>query len=209
MAAKACWTTLWRARATSHPWRRLSLAVLALLAGHGPSAARDNERTAAITYVKTQVMAWLDEPVMIDGLRDGNAFSQHLSFDDILALDASWKAEFDAPTRPLIDPIESNALSRFLKEKQRAAGGKITELIVMNARGLNVGISEPTSDYWQGDEDKWRWTYLKGKGAMFVDTAGVDPSTGIRQRQISLTITDPRTGQPIGAIAIGIRVTEP
>jgi hypothetical protein len=45
----------------------------------------------------------------------------------------------------------------------------ITEMFVMDAKGLNVGQSDVTSDYWQGDEAKWQKTYGAGPGVVFVD----------------------------------------
>ncbi len=38
----------------------------------------------------------------------------------------------------------------------------MTEVFVMDARGLNVAASDVTSDYWQGDEEKFSETFPKG-----------------------------------------------
>jgi hypothetical protein len=76
----------------------------------------------------------------------------------------------------------------------------------MDSKGLNVGQSAETSDYWQGDEDKWQKTYLVGPDAIFVDGVEVDDSSGALQSQVSLPITDPDSGDVIGAITLGINV---
>ncbi|URK87756.1 hypothetical protein LP421_07950 [Rhizobium sp. RCAM05350] len=115
-------------------------------------------------------------------------------------------AEFSANVRPLIDTVIGSPLSKFLKEKQVASGGVITEIFVIDAKGLSIGESEVSSDYWQGDELKWQKTYLVGSSTLFVDAAEKDESTQTLQSQASLTVSDPQTGQPIGAITIGINL---
>ena len=76
----------------------------------------------------------------------------------------------------------------------------------MDNRGLNVGQSDETSDYWQGDEDKWQKSYLKGTDSVFVDGMEFDESAGMYLRQISVSIADPQTGETIGAITVGVDV---
>ena len=75
----------------------------------------------------------------------------------------------------------------------------------MDQVGLNVAVSEPTSDYWQGDEAKWSQTYLAGAGAMHVSDVELDESTQTYQAQVSLTVVD-ASGAPIGAITFGVNV---
>ena len=112
--------------------------------------------------------------------------------------------------RQYFSPYKTNptftANHLHLKDKQVASGGVITEIFVIDAKGLSVGESEISSDYWQGDELKWQKTYLAGASALFVDAAEKDESTQMLQSQASLTISDPNTGQPIGAITIGINL---
>lgn len=76
----------------------------------------------------------------------------------------------------------------------------------MDAKGLNVGQSDVTSDYMQGDEDKWQKTYPVGPDAVFIDEVEFDDSSGQFQSQANATVTDPATGQAIGAITLGINV---
>ena len=75
----------------------------------------------------------------------------------------------------------------------------------MDAKGLNVGQSDVTSDYWQGDEAKFQKSFGAGAGAVFVDEAEKDESTQMLQSQASMTIVD-ETGAPIGAITVGINL---
>ena len=76
----------------------------------------------------------------------------------------------------------------------------------MDAKGLNVGTSDVTSDYMQGDEGKWQKTYLVGPDATFIDEVEFDESSKTFQSQVSTTVVDPATGKAIGAVTIGMNV---
>jgi hypothetical protein len=78
----------------------------------------------------------------------------------------------------------------------------------MDDKGLNVGQSEVTSDYWQGDEAKWQKTFSAGPDAVFLDKIEKDESTQALQMQVSVSIKDPETGKAIGAVTFGINVDE-
>ena len=74
----------------------------------------------------------------------------------------------------------------------------------MDGRGLNVAASDATSDYWQGDEEKFTETYGKGAGGILVGDIEYDESTQTYQGQVSLAIADPETGAVIGAVTVGL-----
>jgi hypothetical protein len=97
-----------------------------------------------------------------------------------------------------------NPLSAYLRELKKQHEMVITEMFVMDAKGLNVGQSDITSDYWQGDEAKWQKSFGAGAGAVFVDDVDWDESTQRFQTQISTTISDPVTQEVIGAITIAV-----
>lgn len=180
-------------------------AAIWLIASNAASAG-DVHIGPVTDYVGSNVRSWATDPLIITALRESNTRNAALTAADISALDGQWREEFSSDVQPLITSILNNPLSRFLKEKQIAAGGAITEIFVMDAKGLSIGESEISSDYWQGDELKWQMTFLVGGGALFVDRAEKDESTQTLQSQASLTISDPQSGQPIGAITIGINL---
>jgi hypothetical protein len=78
----------------------------------------------------------------------------------------------------------------------------------MDAKGLNVGQSDLTSDYWQGDEAKWKKTYLVGPKAMHVGGVKTDQSTQTLQSQLSMAVVDPASGKVIGAVTVGVNVEQ-
>ena len=102
----------------------------------------------------------------------------------------------------LIDPILANAVSAYLKKVVKRSEGAFSEIFVMDNKGLNVGQSAKTSDYWQGDEAKWIETFTKG--AIHIGDVEEDESTQTFQVQVSWPLE--RDGEIIGAITFGIDV---
>lgn len=171
------------------------------------SAYAQEDHVAPIQdYIDLDIKSWLGDEAIISAIKAQNAQTADMSEEDIVALDDEWRAQTSADAKPLIDEVLGRPLSKFLVGKQDESAGLISEMFVMDAKGLNVGQSSLTSDYWQGDEAKWQKTYLEGADAVFIDAAEVDDSTGALQSQASIAISDPDTGEVIGAITIGFNL---
>ena len=179
--------------------KRLSLAP-ALFALAVLPASASGPQDAAVDFVRQSVSDMLNSPELIAAVRAQNERHAGLSEADIIALDDRWRAG-DAE---VIDAALGNDLSRLLAEIVEKHGGAFSEIFVMDNRGLNVGQSARTSDYWQGDEAKWQQTYLVGPDAAHVSDVEEDESTQTFQVQVSLPVVD--GGAPIGAITLGVDV---
>ena len=155
-------------------------------------------------FLSEHVMGWTQEQVLIDAIYARNSVTSGYDSAQIESLDLAWRAEVGTANAPTIDPILFNTASDFLREQVRAMGGTVTEIFVMDAVGLNVAAYDTTSDYWQGDEAKWQKTYAVGAGAHHFSEIEFDESSQSYQTQISVTITDPASGAPIGAMTVGI-----
>lgn len=155
-------------------------------------------------YVEAEVMTWAHDRAIIDALRAQNMRTASLSQSDIDTLDQTWRAEVGTASTPTISPVLDNSASDFLRSRLEAAGGRITEIFVMDARGLNVAASQPTSDYWQGDEEKFTETFPVGPGAMHFGEIEFDESSQRYQGQVSIALVDPETRMVIGAMTIGL-----
>ena len=179
--------------------------VAGLIAG-GPIFAAGPHEAPIREFANGPVREWIRSPLVIEAIREQNARHSTLTQSDIDAMDRQWRAETSATDRPMIDRALANAVSRFLIDAKDQERGIVTEVFIMDNRGLNVGQSDATSDYWQGDEAKWQRTFLQGPGAMMIDDVELDESTQTFQSQLSMSITDPATGEVIGAITVGIDV---
>lgn len=123
-------------------------------------------------------------------------------------LDKQWRAEAESDNQPLIAQLMGNPLSSYLIRKKAESNGLFAELFVFDATGMNVGQSSVTSDYWQGDEDKYLKTFAVGPDAVFVDAIEYNDETRQRRRQVNFTIVDPETGESIGGATVEINVDE-
>ena len=71
--------------------------------------------------------------------------------------------------------------------------------------GLNVGQSDVTSDYWQGDEAKWQRSFNEGRGALYIGEIAWDESADSMLVQISVPIMIDDSA--IGALTVGKTVS--
>ena len=184
----------------------LHSTILALALYPATAAFAEEAHVAPVTeYVNTTVKTWAGDPVIVAAIKAQNAANAGLGQGDIDALDQKWRGEVEADAHPTIDAVLANPVSELLKAKQEGSEGTITEIFVMDAKGLNVGQSSVTSDYWQGDEPKFQKTFGVGPDALFVDEAEKDESTQMLQSQASFTIVD-EAGKPIGSMTVGINL---
>ena len=174
-----------------------TLAAPALAVGPLAAPASAAERVPS-RYVE-QVRAWTQDPTVLITLRAWNQKHADLTQAAIDRMDRDWRKQTESEQKPLIAEILGAPLSSMLLRHQADSGGKLIEAFVMSTRGLNVGQSAVTSDYWQGDEAKFQESFGRGVGAVHYGEVEVK-ATGRRAQQVSLTIADPKTGAPIGAI---------
>lgn len=178
----------------------------AIIVGASGAMAEEPHEAPIRDIIDLDVREWVKEPIVIAAIRKQNETTSVMSEEVIIQMDKQWRAETKSDKKPLIDGVAGNALSAYLKKLQDESGDLISEMFVMDAKGLNVGMSNQTSDYWQGDEAKWQKSFLVGKDAIFIDEAEMDESTATLQAQTSISITDPDTGKVIGAITVGFNL---
>lgn len=181
-----------------------SVFIAALAASLALPVLASESDTKMQTFAEDQVSTWLMTDELVGAILAQNVKTAGLSADEIDAMDKTWRAQVGANDTPLITSVLGTDVSTFLNHRVGASGGLIREVFVMDAMGLNVASSGVTSDYWQGDEAKFQETYPKGAGAMHFSGVEFDESTQTYQGQVSLSLTDPATGQVIGAVTFGL-----
>lgn len=147
-------------------------------------------------------------PELIDAIKAQNAATEAYDQSKIDELDETWRSETDSASQPMIDQTLSTPASKYLVAAREESQGLLTEIFAMDARGLNVAQSDPTSDYWQGDEDKWQQTYMVGPDAVHISDVEQDESTQTLQSQVSMAVVDPDSGAPIGAVTFGVNIEQ-
>lgn len=185
----------------------LAVAGAVLAAAAIPASANQFEaELKALTTGKIADISGSQE--VIAAVKKQNELTRAFDQSRIDDLDRTWRAEAESNDQPMIDEVLGNDLSGYLMDIQDGSGGLFTEIFVMDAKGLNVGQSDVTSDYWQGDEAKWKETFGKGSGSVLIGDLEQDESTQQLQSQVSVTVADPDTGEPIGAVTFGINIEQ-
>lgn len=175
-----------------------SLAAIALVQ---PAFAADYAAVAK-SYVEENVLAWAESEDLVKALRATNEAHKALTLADIDTLDKAWRSEISAPAQPTIEPVLGNQFSDLLRSKVDESKGMIVEAFIVDAKGLNLATAALTSDYWQGDEDKFTETFPKGADAFHIGEVEFDDSAQVYSVQVSFTLSDPATSEPIGAMTI-------
>ncbi|MEM7718488.1 MAG: hypothetical protein AAF222_04735 [Pseudomonadota bacterium] len=183
---------------------KLTLPSAALLVSFATATHANDFAPAMQDFLSNEIRSWSNAAPIVAAINAQNERTAGYDQSMIDELDARWRAEVGASDTPTITPVMSNEAAEFLRQKVASAGGTITEVFIMDAQGLNVAASDVTSDYWQGDEAKFSQTYNNGTEAVHLGEIEFDESTETYQGQISLTIVDPATGRPIGAMTVGV-----
>ena len=181
-----------------------TLLASILAVGLVSPALADDASSAMGAFLDENVVSWASDPVLLDAIRTQNDAHASLTQANIDAMDLAWRAEVGQADTPTISRVLDNAASDFLRARVDDMGGMISEVFIMDARGLNVAASAITSDYWQGDEAKFTDTYALGANARHFSEIEKDESTRTYQGQASFAITDPDSGEVIGAMTVGI-----
>jgi hypothetical protein len=185
-------------------WKRFVIIVGVLLMVALPCSVIAGDYDAKIKkYVDSSIRSWLAAPELLEAVAQQNINHLDVSADDIKILDAQWKAEKLIGGGDLMNSKMNNQLAAFLRGVKAASGGVIVEIFVMDNLGLNVGQTDPTGDYMQGDEAKWKKTYPVSAKAVFIDE--VEEEDGMKISQTSLTVARPN-GARLGAVTIAINV---
>lgn len=148
-------------------------------------------------------VAWAANAIVVEAVKQANSKGVK-SLDEIIRLDKKWVAGQGA--EDWINGFLDNPCARYLRQLQAERGGVYAEIFVVDRQGCIVAESEKTSDFWQGDEDKFVKAFAGGKGAIFIDKAAYDPSTRSPLIQVSVPVIDPDTGKAIGVITVGLDI---
>lgn len=149
--------------------------------------------------INSDILTWINDAVIVDAVTIANQRNAARTEDEIIALDDKWRAD----DTEMKDMYLNNPVSDFLREKQAASNGVYAEIFVMDFQGCNVAQSDLTSDFWQGDEAKFKLSYNNGMGSIFIDEIEFDESSEAYVVQVSLPIVN-SNNEVIGAITFGI-----
>ncbi|QFY59900.1 hypothetical protein FZ934_05300 [Rhizobium grahamii] len=187
-------------------WRLVGFVAALGLCLHGlPVAAEPAYVSVVREFVEKRVKPVILVPLVRKAIEDQNAKFGDISEMDVRVLDNTYRSEIQNGEWQMVKRLLEKPVSRYLKSKQDDSQGAIVEIFVTDRHGLNVGQSVPTTDYWQGDEDKFLKTFAKGTDTTFIDRAERDDTTQLLETQASFVIHD-EIGRAIGIATVTIAI---
>lgn len=127
--------------------------------------------------------------------------SRNVSLDRIKEMDAEWSGTSDLT--PFKLSLQDSEAGTLLKQSV-LLNPSYTELFVTDNQGANVAAYPATSDYWQGDEDKFYEAFV-GNGLVWVGELEYDESTRKYSVQVSVPVHD-QEGGASGILVAGLVV---
>jgi len=140
-------------------------------------------------------------PILVNAVKEQN--TEGLRLPEIQQRDAIWRGSDDKA--PLKSTMLSNPASQYLRQLITHQGRLYSEAFITDNQGANVATYPLTSDYWQGDENKWSSSYNMGSGIVFINGIEMDESTNTQAAQISVPILN--EGATIGVMVVGVRLS--
>lgn len=140
------------------------------------------------------------EPLIVQAVKTANANGWQ-SQQQIDQTDLRWRRTMGTDD-PLVQKYLNNPCAGLLRRIQKQ-NANFVELFVMDKKGCIVAESDKTSDYWQGDEQKWIDCFNGGSGRIHVGDFEYDQSTRLYVVQISLPVRD-KQHATIGVLTVSV-----
>ncbi|MEA1967229.1 MAG: ABC transporter substrate-binding protein [Thermodesulfobacteriota bacterium] len=141
------------------------------------------------------ISKWATDPIVIESVKAQNA--KDMSLETIKAIDKEWIA---GGQKELVESLQNNKAGLFLREKILSNKDFYTEAFLCDAKGAVTGEYPKTSDYWQGDEQKFTESII---GKVYTGPLLNDESTKSFSVQISVPVMD--SGSTIGVLVVGLK----
>lgn len=117
--------------------------------------------------------------------------------ESILQLDDYWVNDPEAER--FINSYTNNTTATALKNYQRSFPNHV-EIFVTDQYGALVGATNPTSDYYQADEEWWQGAYNGGVGDVYIGEPALDESSGIVAINMAVPIYNLTGNEVVGIL---------
>ncbi len=177
----------------------LFVGCMFLVGSYGVGYAGEKAPQKVVSLANSVLAKLGTDPIIMEAVKAENGKGKTLA--QIKEMDKKWKAT--PGIADYMKAIMDSKCGKHLQTVQKKAS-YYAEIFVMDNQGANVAMTDKTSDYWQGDEAKFKKSYNEGKGGIFVDEVEFDDSTQAYLVQVSVPVKD--GDKIIGAITFGIDI---
>ncbi|MGH9323523.1 MAG: PDC sensor domain-containing protein [Vicinamibacteria bacterium] len=146
-----------------------------------------------------EVQGWAADPTIVAAVleADGNL----RSMDEIEEIDRDWQAATGVTDfmRTLINHPASERLREL-----RSSDPALQEIFATDQLGALVAATNKTSDFYQGDEEKFHEAFAEGKGGIHIGKLALDESIQSYSIPIGVPVLD--QGKAIGVLVATLNV---
>jgi len=161
-----------------------------------------NEIQLVILEQAKTVVAMAAKKSIVHAVEDHNALG--LVMDEILRRDKRWVSSHSNVAFKM--KLQENKSGVILKSMVLRNRAMYSEAFLTGNQGANVGAYPATSDYWQGDEDKFIIAFNNGNGRLLITPVKFDKSSGTYAAQVAAPVVDDK-GTTIGVLFVGIKLS--
>ncbi len=179
----------------------MSLALVLSHISYGQDAMSQAQLQEVIKDKIAGVKKMSSHSLIVKAVKEQNAKS--ITMADIKMRDTDWKASKELT--PFKVSLQKTPVGYYLKRKVELNKSIYSEAFLTDNQGANVTAYPATSDYWQGDEDKWSKSFNNGNGKIYIGEVELDESSGSYATQISAPVIS--DGVTIGVLVIGIKLS--
>jgi hypothetical protein len=177
----------------------LVLCMVFVAGGLGAAVAAEKAPQKVVDLANSSLIKMGADPIIVDAVKAENAKGKTLA--QIQEMDKKWMAH--AGVADYMKALMESPCGTHLRQIQKSVP-YYAEMFVMDNQGANVAMTDKTSDYWQGDEDKFKESFKGGAGGVHISDVKFDDSAQAYLVQVSVPVKD--ADKVIGAITIGIDV---
>ncbi len=128
---------------------------------------------------------------------------ENITLDEIKRIDEKWKKS--SKLTPLKKSMQDGKIGRYFESMIKFHDEIYNEMFLTDRQGANIACYPVTTDYYQGDEEKWIRAYNKGKGNVYFGEIEFDDSTQTNAIQVSIPVMDQNNA--IGVLTVGVKLT--
>ena len=181
--------------------RLTALALSAVVVFFANGAFADSHE-GKLRQMLPEIQSALMQQDIVETLRTYNKARKSMTQADIDGLEATWHAELDSGNRPLITGVVRNMTALRMRKVIRDTGRVISDINVIDARGVSIAQTTVFPHIWQGTAAEARDIAAADPNMVLISSVGSEASEQARQLEAFFPVTDPDTNELIGAVIL-------
>jgi methyl-accepting chemotaxis protein len=137
-------------------------------------------------------------PSLVAAVEKTNQDRANWTAAEIAAKDQAW-IDKNPAIETTVQEIRGSELSAYLKDFVQNNPEEV-EVFVTDLKGLNLAMTDRTSDFLQGDESWWTSTFASGNGAIYIGPVEYDESSKTYAMNLGVPIKAADTQKVIGVL---------